>query len=206
MSTNDEVWTYRPRSAWVTTAAVWLVAAGATAAQAYEGAGALLRALPLGLAAALLGWLLFWRPQVTVDDAGVHVVNPLQRASVPWAALIDIRTRFTCTFVTPHRSVQAFAAPGPGRHVAAQATAADLRTQARGARDGQHAVSIGELPASPSGVVATVVRRRWERLVESGALEAGAADETPVNVRWDLPALAGLGGLVTLGAVAQLLG
>lgn len=206
MSTNDEIWTYRPRSAWVTTAAVWLVAGGATAAQAYEGPAALLRALPLGLAGVLLGWLVFWRPRVSVGADGVDVVNPFQRATVPWAALIDVTTRYTCTLVTPHRSVQVFAAPGPGRHAAAQATAADLRTQAAGARDGRRAVSVGELPGSPSGVVATQVRRRWEALAESGALEAGVADETPVTVHVDVRALAALGGLLALGLVAQLLG
>lgn len=196
----EQQWTYRPRSSAVLTGATWLVAVGLTTAEVVTGgAAAGLRALPGALLAALLGWAVFYRPHVVVDDAGVLVVNPLSTTLVPWAALIDVRTRFTCTLVTPRTRVEVFAAPGPGRHTAASATAQDVRAAGRGAADGRGAVSIGELPGSPSAVVARHVRERWSALVEAGRLEAGVADETPVVRRTHVRLL---GSVVALAVTA----
>ena len=49
-----------------------------------------------------------------------------------------------------------------------------------------------------------MVRRQWTQLRDSGALEAGIADETPVTVRWHLVSLAAL-VLLLGGTVAALL-
>lgn len=201
----EQQWTYRPRSSAVLTGATWLVAVGLTTAEVLAGgAAAGLRVLPAALLVALLGWAVFYRPHVAVDDAGVLVVNPLSTTRVPWAALIDVRTRFTCTLVTPRASVEVFAAPGPGRHSAASATAQDVRAVARGAADGRGAVSIGELPGSPSAVVAHHVRERWAALVETGRLEAGLADETPVERRTHGRLLAAVAVLLVAAVVPHL--
>lgn len=199
--TSEKDWTFRPRS-WVpTTLGTVLVAAGFTAAQWVGGLDAGLRALPLGMAGALLGWLVFGKPHVRVTNEGVDVVNPFVSYHVPWPALVHIRTRFAATLITPHRDVQAFAAPGPGRHAAVMADARDLRAIGR---DGAQGAELGELPSAPSGQVAAVVRRRWQALVESGELAAGEADETPVTRVVDVRALVTLGALVVLGAALQL--
>ena len=202
MPTSDDDWTYRPRSSVPTAVAVALVAAGLAFAQWVDGgARGLAQALPFAVAGALAGWLVFGRPHVRVAGDGVHVVNPVTSYEVPWAALIQVRTRFACAFVTPHRVVQAFAAPGPGRYAAAMATVVDLRAAGH---DPKRGVDLGELPSAASGQVATVVRRRWEQLVESGALAAGEADETPVARRVDVPALVALVALLALGVVLHL--
>lgn len=202
MPTNDSDWTYRPRSAVPATVTVAVVAVGMAFAQWVEGgAAALGRALPFALAGALAGWLVFGKPSVRVGDDGVHVVNPVVSYDVPWAALIQVRTRFTCTFVTPHRTVQAFAAPGPGRYAAAMATVVDLRTAGGTPSRG---VDLGELPAAASGQVAAVVRRRWQALAENGLLPLGEADETPVARRWDLAPVLALAALLLTGAALQL--
>ena len=207
MRDDDETWTFRPRSAAWITGGAWLVVAGfAGAAVAEGGAHALPTAVPFTAAAALLTWLVAYRPHVRLDGEGVHVVNPFVTYHVPWAALIEIRTRFTCTFVTPGRTVEAFAAPGPGRHAATRAVSVDLRHAHAGAFDPARSVSIGEIGHSPSAVVATEARRRWERLVEDGALELGVADEVPVRRDVHTAALAGVGALVALGVVLQLVG
>jgi len=199
--TSEKDWTFRPRS-WVpTTLGTVLVAAGFTAAQWVGGVEPGLRALPLGLAGALLGWLVFGKPSVRVTDEGVDVVNPFVAYHVPWAALVHIRTRFAATLVTPHREVQAFAAPGPGRHAAVMADARDLRAIGR---TGSEGAELGELPSAPSGQVAAVVRRRWQALVESGKLAAGEADETPVTRTVDVRSAVALGALVLLGLALQL--
>ena len=202
MPTSDNDWTYRPRSGVPAFAATVVVAAGLAFAQAVDGgARGLLQAAPFALAGALTGWLLFGKPRVRVADDGVHVDNPLASYHVPWAALILVRTRFACTFVTPHRAVQAFAAPGPGRYTAAMATVVDLRAAGRDPRLG---ADIGDLPSAASGQVARVVRQRWQVLSESGALALGEADETPVTRRLDVPALVALVALVTVGVALQL--
>lgn len=201
----DRRWTYRPRTSVVLTAATLLAAAGFAAAElAADGLVAGLRALPGAAAVGLLGWAVFARPRVDVDDAGVHVVNPFVTTLVPWAALIDVRTRFTCTFVTPHARVEAFAAPGPGRHAAAGATASDLRNVGPGVRDGRGAVPLGDVPGAPSATVATYVRRRWNELAESGALDLGVADETPVRREVRVGTVVALGLLVATAVVLQL--
>lgn len=203
MPTSDDDWTYRPRSsvpAFVTTV---VVAAGLTFAQVLDGGPrALAQALPFALAGALAGWLLFGKPLVRVRREGVRVVNPLATYDVPWAALIQVRTRFACTFVTPHRTVQAFAAPGPSRYSAALAVASDLRTRGGIPRTGT--ADLGELPTAASGQVATVVMRRWRDLVESGGLALGEADETPVARRVDVRSLVALVVLLALGVALQL--
>ena len=202
MPTADLDWTYRPRSSVPTTVAIALVAAGLAFAQwASGGVADLVRAAPFALAGAFAGWLVFYRPHVRVADDGVHVVNPLVGYDVPWAALIQVRTRFVCTFVTPRRAVQAFAAPGPGRYAVAMATVVDLKTQ--GAIPGR-GLDLGELPSAPSGQVAGVVRRRWQELSEGGRLALGEADETPVARRWDVRSALVLAVLLVVGVALQL--
>lgn len=202
MPTSDNDWTYRPRSWLPAFLATVLVAAGLAFAQWVEGGGrALVQALPFALAGALAGWLVFGKPRVLVGDEGIDVVNPLAGYHVPWAALIQVRTRFACTFVTPHRTVQAFAAPGPGRYAAAMASVVDLRASGHDPRIG---ADVGDLPSAASGQVARVVRLRWQALAESGALALGEADETPVTRSLDTRALVGLVVLVALGVALQL--
>jgi hypothetical protein len=62
----------------------------------------------------------------------------------------------------------------------------------------------GDLLGTESGAAAEVVRRRWAALQDSGAIEVGRADETPVGIRWHIAALAVLVVLLA-GTVAALL-
>lgn len=197
-------WTFRTRSSVPMTVAVALIAAGFAAGQWYSGGpAAFAAAAPLALAAAFAGWLVFYKPCVRVDDEGVQVVNPLVRYEVPWPALIEVRTRYAATFVTPHRTVQAFAAPGPGRHAAILATSADVRGMNVDAR--KVPVGLGDIPTSPSGQVATVVRRRWEELSASNRIALGEADTTAVTRSVDVRDAVVLACLVIVGVVALVL-
>jgi hypothetical protein len=119
--------------------------------------GSLLTALLAGAAIALLDWIALWRPRVDVVDEGVVLLNLVRRITVPWEALIHVDTKYALTLHTPGHAYAAWAAPAPGR-----AGAAVAKRQAR----------------------ADVVRERWERLRESGALELGVADEVRARVEW----------------------
>lgn len=193
-------WSYRSRSNAVFGAMAALVLIGWAWAALEAGGTALLLQLPWIAAAAVGTWLAFGRPHVTVHDDGVTLVNPLRTVEVPWAALIDVSTQFALTLRTPRGKYAAWAAPGPGRHAATQSVASDVTAVAKG----RGAVAIGDLPTAPSGVVAFQVRTRWQRLVESGALEAGVADQVPVRVTIAWAWVAALGGCVLLGVVAVL--
>lgn len=193
--------TYRPRSRYVTTIASWAVIAGLTAARGFEdGPVAVLRALPLAIALGLLAWLVFWHPRVDVTGDGVTLVNPLRTVTVPWAALINVETQYSLTLVTPTGRYRAWAAPGPGRHHVITAGNEELSGVSRLARDSRGAVAIGDLPSAPSGHVAGMVRRRWEQLAENEQLPIGVADDTPVETRWNVPAI-GLLSAATVGVL-----
>ncbi|WP_448631495.1 hypothetical protein [Cellulomonas soli] len=79
------------------------------------------------------------------------VVNPLRAVRVPWAALIDVRTRYSLTLVTPTGQVRAWAAPGPGRHELAAAGQQDLTGLPTSTYDSRGAVGFGDLLSTPRG-------------------------------------------------------
>lgn len=133
-----------------------------------------------------LGWIVLWRPRMTVDDDGIEVVNVFHTVRVPWAALVHVDTRFALTLVTPNRRVSVWAAPAPGRAGVALAR----RQEQRHGRsvpdlDGGHR-RAGDLLSTASGDAAYLVRHRWEELRERDAIELGTADavRVPVTLHW----------------------
>ena len=164
----------------------WLVAAvGLVNTAVTGGAGAMLGTGPL-LLIAFLGWLLFWRPAVVVHDAGVSLENPFRSIVVPWAALVHVDTRYALTLVTPSRSYSAWAAPAPGIWGGRNARPEDLHGLPGSTYGPGKSVRPGDLKSTDSGQAAQLVRARWQQLVDSGALDAGNAETTPVTVtvRW----------------------
>src|SRR6476620_6857877 len=162
----------------------WFVAAAGLAGLVVAGGmPALAGAGPL-LLIAYLGWLLFWRPAVVVHDAGVTIENPFRAITVPWAALVQVDTRYALTLVTPGRSYGAWAAPAPGIWGGRNARPEDLQGLARSTYGPGASVRPGDLKSTDSGHAAQLVRISWQELVESGALDAGNAESTPVTVRY----------------------
>lgn len=152
-----------------------------------------------------LGWIVLWRPRMTVDDDGIEVVNVFHTVRVPWAALVHVDTRFALTLVTPNRRVSVWAAPAPGRAGVALAR----RQEQRHGRtvpdlgDGQR--RAGDLLSTASGDAAYLVRHRWEELRERGAIELGTADavRVPVTLHWvsiALLAVTAVGGWFAVAA------
>ena len=133
----------------------------------------------LGMAAlAALVWAVLWSPRVVVDDTEVTIENVVSTVRIPWAALIQVETRYSLTLHTPGRVFSATAAPAPGQLSGLNAARSERRR-------GQGAGSLirpGDLASTDSGRAADLVRSRWERLRDSGAIEAGVADATEVQV------------------------
>ncbi|AEI11227.1 PH domain-containing protein [Cellulomonas gilvus] len=198
---------YRPTSRFFTTGGTWLFAGGwCAAAWVDAGVAGAVSALPACAGLAFGGWLAFWYPRVEVDDEAVRLVNPLRTVSVPWAALAHVSTQYAMTLVTPHGQYRAWAAPGPGAGHVARVSVSDVRAVSAGSADARGAVPMGDLPTAPSGSAALLVRRRWQRLVEEGRVEAGVADRTPVTNRWNVPAIAVLAVAAITTLIVALVG
>jgi hypothetical protein len=168
----------------------WLVAAlGLVVTAAAGGPGALLGAGPL-LLIGFLGWLLFWMPSVVVHDGGISLENPFRSVDVPWAALVNVDTRYALTLVTPARSYVSWAAPAPGIWGGRNARPEHLKGLPSATYGPGKSVRPGDLRTTDSGQAARLVRARWEVLVEAGAVDAGNADTTTVSVRYRWAAVA----------------
>lgn len=198
-------WVFRPRSSAVFAGVIGVMLVSWLWSMLAAGVLDPLSTLPWVAFVAVAGYVTFVRPKVVVDDDGVTLVNPVYTAFVPWAALVHVTTQYALTLHTPHRRVTAWAAPGPGRHVASVSTAVDARSVTRtGGRTGD--LGLGDLPGAPSGVAAHQVRERWQHLVEAGAIEAGVAEEIPVTTSIAWPWLAALAALALIGFATALLG
>ena len=51
---------------------------------------------------------------MVVHDGGATLENPYRTIDVPWAALVNVDTRYALTLITPHAKYAAWAAPAPG--------------------------------------------------------------------------------------------
>jgi hypothetical protein len=162
--------------AWAVAGAGLVSTALSGQAEAVSGTGPL-------LLTAYLGWVLFWRPSVVVEEAGVRLENPFRSIAVPWAALVQVDTRYALTLITPARSYGAWAAPAPGIWGGRNARPEDLQGLPGSTYGPGRSVRPGDLKSTDSGQAAQLVRARWQQMVESGALDAGAAADTPVAVR-----------------------
>lgn len=168
----------------------WLVAAlGLVVTAATGGPAALVGAGPL-LLIGFLGWLLFWMPSVVVHDGGITLENPFRSVDVPWAALVNVDTRYALTLVTPARNYVSWAAPAPGIWGGRNARPEDLKGLPSATYGPGKSVRPGDLKTTDSGQAARLVRGRWEALVEAGALDAGNAETTAVRVTFRWTALA----------------
>ena len=86
----------------------------------------------------------------------------LRTIDLPWPSIHAVDTKWALTLITAYGRFTAWAAPAPGRARRA------ARHQAGGAAPpGEHgvapaAIRPGDLPSSPSGAAALMIRRRWE--------------------------------------------
>jgi len=162
---------------------------------------------------ALACWATFWRPHVAVSDAGVQLVNVTRTIDIPWPALQAIDTRWALTLVTAFGRFTAWSAPAPGARAAMKHVLAPpgpglgrpddrrLRTP-RSTRE--QIMRPGDLPDTPSGTAAAVVRGRWDQLRTAGHLDEPRLEHERAAVTWHVgTALLGL-ALVAVGVGVSL--
>ena len=164
-------------------------------------------AVCLAAGSAVLGYALYWRPRLETSEAGVRIINPLRTVDIPWARIVDVRTRFAVTVVTESGSHSCFALPAAGAGAALRADAQSVaRAHPLARPDGS--VRTGDLVSTRSGSAANHVRALWQRRVESGELDVFRLDLQAVPrvrvgyVVWPLAvSLALLGGGMALFAL-----
>jgi hypothetical protein len=180
---------------------VWLFCCGAIAAILASDIRRTGEYLPLVALSAFRAWAGLGRPAVRVGDDAVTIVNTFSTIVVPWAALIQVETRYALTLVTPHGRYAATAAPAPGRLATALSRRDLRRAESQVAADGS--IRPGDLPNTDSGAAAILVRRRWEELVAGERIELGVADATAVERRWHWTVIA-ICAVLLAGAVVAL--
>ncbi|WP_062310828.1 hypothetical protein [Demequina rhizosphaerae] len=125
--------------------------------------------LGLGAALALFGWAAFLRPHVAAGEGRVEFHNVTQVATVPFARLSDLGTRWSLEAVGDDgRTVGAFAAPAPG----AAASKRHERAAEGGSIDKAEYARAGDVPGTPSGDAAALVHDAWDEWRAAGG-EAG---------------------------------
>ncbi len=145
-----------------------------TADLAYYATG-----LPLIALAGFGAWTVLWRPCVHVSDDAVSLVNVSRTVQIPWAALIQVDTRYSLTLATSRARYSAWAAPAPGRPTTRQAERRDAPERDPGAR-----VRPGDLPATNSGDAAYLVRTRWGTVAAQVQIETGTYEQNQEIVKW----------------------
>ncbi|HMM82672.1 MAG TPA: PH domain-containing protein [Terrimesophilobacter sp.] len=180
----------------------WLLCLSGVVAVIVAGRQDALRYLPLIALVAWLTWAGLWHPALRLNDEAITVVNTFATTVVPWAALINVDTKYALTLLTPHRRVVVTVAPAPGR-IATALSNRDVKgiSAPRGA-DGS--MRPGDLPNSDSGAAAHLVRQRWESLLASGRIDVGTADEVRVDrrIHWPTILVGSALGIATVAAVA----
>ena len=198
---------FRPKLGRVLCGALWLLCAyAAIATVRADGFHSVVTVYPWLALLAVLAWALYWRPQVEVDDAGVHLVNVLRTIDVPWPAIQRVDTKWALCLFTEYGNFTAWAAPAPGGLATLRAERPTRRALPESAISDGISVRPGDLPGTPSGSAALLVRRRFEELRDAGYLDNPRLEFATVPVRWHWPVIGAVIVLIVLCGASLLLG
>lgn len=168
-----------------------------------DGIGAAIRTLPWLLLVAGAGWMVFWRPAVLVDDAGVRLINVTRTIQLPWPSIQRIDTKWALALTTAYGTFTAWAAPAPSRMSARRLSRQETQGLPESTFGAGESIRPGDAPGSPSGDVAQVVRRHWELLRDAGHLDDAKLESSTPPVTWHVPQLLAAVLLVGLGVLAN---
>lgn len=195
---------YRPAFGKYLSAAVIAVCAiGGVSFGLREGWSAFSHSAPwLGLIA-FGSWALMWRPEVVVDDGGVHLHNVLRTIDVPWPAIQRIDTKWALTLFTPYGAFTAWAAPAPSRFASRDLSPKDLAGLPESTYGADKSIRPGDSPNSPSGQAARNIRSHWESLRDAGHLDDPRLEFETAPVTWHRNTIALTTGLLLLGLLVS---
>ncbi len=187
---------------------VAIAAISAVVVSVTAGLSAVLVTLPWLALLVATCWAFFWRPSVSVSDAGVRLVNVTRTIDIPWPAVHEVDTRFALTLHTAYGRFAAWAAPAPSAGTALRSSMRRRRESARDVEDPNmiETSSMGDLAGTASGDAAMIVRRRWERLRDGGFLDDPQLEFDRARVRWHWAVATGIASLAALCFATLLLG
>lgn len=164
---------------------VAIVAAAVVSVAATGTRDDLLRGVAGPVLAGYVAWLVLWQPAVHVDDGGVRLENVFHTIRLPWPSIDRIDTKWALTLFTRFGRYVAWAAPAPGRHAPTTVDPADTRSLPESAYLGG-SLRPGDIPRTPSGDAATIIRLRWQSLRDAGHLDDARLESIrpPIVVHW----------------------
>lgn len=169
---------YRPLFGRILTVSVAVICLIGVIWQAIADFGDLWQVLPvLGLITAAV-WALFWNPHVRVDADGVLLQNPLRRIVLPWQAIELVDTKWALALRTKAGQYTAWAAPAPSRMAARRLSRTETKGLPESTFAGPGQIRPGDMPGTPSGDVAQVVRREWHDRHDPDAPDVGTGERT----------------------------
>ena len=192
------LFSFRPTSAWVMAGVVVFFDLLFVVQVLFYGDGSWFTQFTLIAASVILAWLLFVHPRVLIYDEGITIVNPFITATMGWAEVDEIETRYALTVFSGSAKVVAFAAPAPGRYQARTIHKSEFRGVEH---ERDFGVRPGDSPRTHSGAAALVARTRLENFKTRGG--ASARRQGKFNVAGTALLLLG-GVLVTVGQLIHL--
>lgn len=172
---------FRPRSALVLASLALVINVLFVVQVVFYGDGTWVAQAGVIATTATLAWLLFIKPKVLIFDEGITIVNPFITATIGWAEVDEIETRFGLTVYSGEAKVVAWAAPAPGRYRRRTVHKADLKGINY---DKDFGLRPGDLPSSHSGAAAHLARTRrveFERATATtSAKRSGSVDKLGV--------------------------
>ena len=180
----------------------WLLCLSGVVAVAFAGGNAAIQYLPAIALIAWLAWGWLWRPCLFWDDDAITVVNGVATTVIPWAAPIQVETRYALTLITPQGRYPVTVAPAPGRLATALSKRDMKGISAPVGSDGS--VQTGDLPSSDSGAAAHLVRQRWQSLLDEGRIAVGTADSVRIDrqLHWVAISVSVVLAIVSVAALA----
>jgi len=172
---------FRPRSALVLASLALVINVLFVVQVVFYGDGTWMAQAGVIATTATLAWLLFIKPKVLIFDEGITIVNPFITATIGWAEVDEIETRFGLTVYSGEAKVVAWAAPAPGRYRRRTVHKADVKGINY---DKDFGLRPGDLPSSHSGAAAHLARIRrveFERATATtSAKRSGSVDKLGV--------------------------
>jgi len=135
----------------------------------FYGDGQWFTQITLIVASLAIVWILFIHPKVQIFDEGITVVNPFITATIGWAEVDEIETRFALTIYSGQAKVVAFAAPAPGRYHARTIHKSEFRGVSQ---DKDFGVRPGDSPRTHSGAAAHIARTKLQQFRSVGGQSA----------------------------------
>lgn len=198
-----ETQSFRPTFGRVLTVAMAVIGVLALVSVATsDGLGAMFRWAGAVAIIPVLTWALFWRPSVDVAESGVTVRNITRTIDLPWPSIKLIDTKYALTLTTDAGKYTAWAAPAPGAIATHRANRQDRLHLPESTYGADKSVRPGDLASTTSGQAAMVIRRRWEKLRDTGHFDDPTLERPEPVVRWHWDVALIVGVLVVWSVIA----